>query len=281
MEKVGFVGLGLMGAAMARNLLRVGHELVVYNRTRAKAEGLSEHGADVADPPREVAERSSVVITMLPGPPEGEEVIAGDNGLLEGAREGSLIVDMSTSSPLLARELSGTAKARGVRMLDAPVSGRDVGAREGTLSIMVGGEEENFGRAKPLFDAMGETVVHVGGAGLLRSQPLPRRLTVPTTSRGDASLSSTSSAPWRMALSMLVGWRLALMIRTTPPGLASRSSPIRSAPLPSGRPRSRTTTSNLAVAAWPRASAMEPAWATTSRSGWLSSRATIRFLKSG
>ncbi len=102
---------------------------------------------------------------MLPGPPEVEEIVAGEGGLLEGAREGSLIVDMSTSSPALARELCRTARDRGVRMLDAPVSGGDVGAREGTLSIMVGGEEVDFGRARPLLEAMGETVVHVGGAG--------------------------------------------------------------------------------------------------------------------
>jgi 2-hydroxy-3-oxopropionate reductase len=164
-EKVGFVGLGIMGAAMAKNLLGAGHELVVHNRTRAKAEGLAGHGAAVADSPKEVAERSNVIVTMLPGPPEVEEVIAGDNGLLEGAGEGSLIVDMSTSSPLLARELSRTAKGRGIGMLDALVSGGDVGAIDGTLSIMVGGEEDDFERARPLFGVMGETVVHVGGAG--------------------------------------------------------------------------------------------------------------------
>jgi 2-hydroxy-3-oxopropionate reductase len=164
-EKVGFVGLGIMGAAMAKNLLGAGHELVVHNRTRAKAEGLAGHGAGVADSPKEVAERSNVIVTMLPGPPEVEEVIAGDNGLLEGSGEGSLIVDMSTSSPLLARELSRTAKGRGIGMLDALVSGGDVGAIDGTLSIMVGGEEDDFERARPLFGVMGETVVHVGGAG--------------------------------------------------------------------------------------------------------------------
>ena len=102
---------------------------------------------------------------MLPGPPEVGELVAGDGGLLKTAREGSLIVDMSTSSPLLARQLHSTAKDRGVRMLDAPVSGGDVGARDGTLSIMVGGEEDDFERARPLFGAMGTTVVHVGGAG--------------------------------------------------------------------------------------------------------------------
>ena len=157
--------MGIMGAAMAGNLLEAEHELVVHNRTRTKAEQLLSYGARVADSPRELAEVSDIIITMLPGPPEVEEVVSGEGGLLEGAAEGSLIVDMSTSSPLLARQLAHTARERGVRMLDGPVSGGDVGARDGTLSIMVGGEDEDFERARPLFEVMGETVVHVGGAG--------------------------------------------------------------------------------------------------------------------
>jgi 2-hydroxy-3-oxopropionate reductase len=164
-DKVGFVGLGIMGTSMARNLIEDGHELVIHNRTRAKAKKLAKLGAEVATSPREVAGRSDVIITMLPGPPEVEEVLAGENGLLEGVRDGSLIVDMSTSSPLLAQELSRTANTRGVGMLDAPVSGGDIGAIEGTLSIMVGGEKEDFERARPLFEAMGKTIVHVGAAG--------------------------------------------------------------------------------------------------------------------
>ena len=165
MEKVGFVGTGIMGAAMARNLLGAGHELVAYNRTKAKAEALAEHGAEVAGSPGEVAEACGVVITMLPGPPEVREVVAGEGGLLESAHEGTLIVDMSTSSPALARMLHRAAKEKGVGTLDAPVSGGDVGATEGTLSIMVGGDEEDFRGAEHLFEAMGGTVVHVGGAG--------------------------------------------------------------------------------------------------------------------
>ena len=165
MEKVGFVGLGIMGAAMAGNLLEAEHELVVHNRTRTKAEQLISYGARVADSPREVAEVSDIIITVLPGPPEVDEVVAGKGGLLEGARSGSLIVDMSTSSPVLARRLAHAARERGVGMLDAPVSGGDVGARDGTLSIMVGGEDDDFERARPLFEVMGETVVHVGGTG--------------------------------------------------------------------------------------------------------------------
>jgi 2-hydroxy-3-oxopropionate reductase len=165
-EGIGFIGLGIMGKPMAQNLMGAGFELVLHNRTRRKAEALAaEAGAQVADSPGEVAERSTITITMLPGPSEVERVFAGEEGLLEGAGEGSLLIDMSTSSPVLARELARTAHEGGVGMLDAPVSGGDVGAIEGTLSIMVGGEEGDFERAKPLFEAMGKTVTHVGPVG--------------------------------------------------------------------------------------------------------------------
>ena len=165
-ERVGFVGLGIMGRPMARNLMEAGHELVLYNRTRQKAEELAkESGAGVAESSKEVAENSDVIITMLPGPPQVEEVVAGEDGLLEAIKEGSLLVDMSTSSPVLARELARLARERDTGMLDAPVSGGDVGAIEGMLSIMVGGQEEDFQRAKPLFEVMGNTVTHVGPSG--------------------------------------------------------------------------------------------------------------------
>ena len=165
-EKVGFVGLGIMGAPMARNLAAAGHELVLHNRTREKAKSLAgEIGATVADSPTEVAKGCEIVITMLPGPSEVEEVVAGEGGLLEGAGQGTVIADMSTSSPALARKLARRARERGVGMLDAPVSGGDVGAIEGALSIMVGGEERDFERARPLLEAMGRTVTHVGPAG--------------------------------------------------------------------------------------------------------------------
>jgi 2-hydroxy-3-oxopropionate reductase len=158
-ERVGFVGLGIMGMPMARNLMEAGYGLVLHNRTRQKAEELANAGR------AEVARNSDVVITMLPGPPEVAEVLAGEEGLLDGAGEGSLFIDMSTSSPVLARELARSARSRGASMLDAPVSGGDVGAIEGTLSIMVGGEQADFQRAKPLFEAMGKTITHVGPTG--------------------------------------------------------------------------------------------------------------------
>src|SRR5918912_1358830 len=164
-EKVGFIGLGIMGRPMARNLMEAGYDLVLYNRTREKAEELASGGAEVAASPREVAEKSGVVITMLPDSPDVHDVVAGEGGVLEGIREGALLVDMSTISPVVTEELAAEVRERGASMLDAPVSGGDVGAIEGTLSIMVGGSEEDFERAKPLFEVMGATVNHVGPTG--------------------------------------------------------------------------------------------------------------------
>jgi 2-hydroxy-3-oxopropionate reductase len=164
-DTVGFIGLGIMGKPMAKNLIEAGHELVVYNRTREKAEELASDGATVAGSPKEVAEQSDVIITMLPDSPQVEEVLAGEDGVLEGVSEGALIVDMSTISPVVTEELSEKAREKGASMLDAPVSGGDVGAIEGTLSIMVGGDEEDFERALPLFEVMGKTMTHVGPSG--------------------------------------------------------------------------------------------------------------------
>jgi len=164
-DTVGFIGLGIMGKPMAKNLIEAGHDLVVYNRTQEKAEELAGEGATVVGSPREVAEQSDVIITMLPDSPQVEVVLTGEDGVLEGIREGALIVDMSTISPVVTEELASKAKEKGASMLDAPVSGGDVGAIEGTLSIMVGGSEEDFERAGPLFEAMGKTVTHVGGSG--------------------------------------------------------------------------------------------------------------------
>ncbi len=162
-DTVGFIGLGIMGKPMAENLIGAGYELVVFNRTREKAEELD--GATVAESPREVAEQSDVIVTMLPDSPQVEEVLAGEDGVFEGVREGAVIVDMSTISPVVTEELAERAREKGASMLDAPVSGGDVGAIEGTLSIMVGGSEEDFERALPLFEVMGGTVTHVGPTG--------------------------------------------------------------------------------------------------------------------
>ena len=165
-DAVGFIGLGIMGRPMAKNLMDAGYELVVHNRSPQKAEELAEEGnATAAGSPREVAEACDIVITMLPDSPDVEAVVAGEDGVLEGIRDGALLVDMSTISPVVTEELSEKVRNQGASMLDAPVSGGDVGAIEGALSIMVGGSEEDFERARPLFDVMGKVATHVGPTG--------------------------------------------------------------------------------------------------------------------
>lgn len=165
METIGFIGLGTMGKPMARNLMKAGYPLILLTRTRAKAEDLIREGGLWADTPCQVAQQSDVVITMLPDSPEVEQVIAGQAGVFEGARPGQLIIDMSTISPVVARKLAREAQARGLDLLDAPVSGGETGAINATLSIMVGGKEEAFHRALPIFQAMGKTILHMGDSG--------------------------------------------------------------------------------------------------------------------
>jgi 2-hydroxy-3-oxopropionate reductase len=164
---IGFVGLGIMGAPMAANLARAGYPLVVHNRSRQKVEQfVAEHErAEAAATPKEVAERTDVVITMLPDSPDVEQVYLGEDGVVAGTRGGQLLIDMSSIAPAVARAVFDAASEVGAAALDAPVSGGDVGAREGTLSIMVGGPEDAFERARPLFEVMGKTIVRVGEAG--------------------------------------------------------------------------------------------------------------------
>ncbi len=163
--RIGFIGLGIMGKPMARNLMKAGYELVVTSRNPAPVNELAAEGATFANSPQAVAEQSDVVITMLPDSPQVQAVMTGENGVLAGAKAGTLVIDMSTISPVVTKELAQEAQEHGVRMLDAPVSGGDVGAQQGTLSIMVGGSAEDFEQAKPLFQVLGKTIVHVGGIG--------------------------------------------------------------------------------------------------------------------
>jgi 2-hydroxy-3-oxopropionate reductase len=160
---VGFIGLGVMGRPMAENLLTAGARLVVHNRSRPAQDALVARGAAGAQSPEEVAGRADIIITMLADDDAVRSVVGG--GLLAAARPGSLIVDMSTVSPALSRELAARAAERDVRMLDAPVSGGDVGAREGTLSIMVGGDAADLERARPVLEVLGASIVHAGPAG--------------------------------------------------------------------------------------------------------------------
>ncbi len=163
--KIGFIGLGIMGLPMAKNLLKGGYSLVVHNRSRKPVEELTSHGAEQAFSSREVAERTDVVITMLPDSPDVREVILGRDGVIEGVRPGMVVIDMSTISPKVSVEIANTLAEKGVEMLDAPVSGGQKGAIEGTLSIMVGGKKEVFEKCLPIFKAMGRVIVHVGGNG--------------------------------------------------------------------------------------------------------------------
>ena len=163
-DKVGLVGLGIMGRPMARNLMQAGHELVVHSRSRGPVDELVGEGAEAADTPRAVAERCWATITMLPDSPDVREAMLGETGALAGAAEGDLLIDMSTISPQVAREVAAAAGERGVGAVDAPVSGGDQGAIDGVLSIMAGGAEADVERARSLFEAMG-TPTHVGEAG--------------------------------------------------------------------------------------------------------------------
>jgi 2-hydroxy-3-oxopropionate reductase len=162
---IGFLGLGVMGAPMARNLLAADLEVVGWNRSPAPLESLVEAGARAAEGPAAVASEADVLISILSDDTAVREVLGGPEGAIAAAREGALVIDMSTVSPALARELAAEADGRGVGFLDAPVSGGDVGARDGTLSIMVGGEAADVDRARPVFDVLGSRVTHVGAAG--------------------------------------------------------------------------------------------------------------------
>ena len=165
-EAVGFIGLGIMGARQAANLARAGYELTVYNRTRERADAwVEEHGGHVAGSPRAVAERSDIVITMVVDGEQVTTLLLGEDGAVEGARDGTLFVDMSTIGPATARELAATVAGRGHAFVDAPVTGSSPKAEAGTLTIMCGGSPEDVSRARPLFEIMGEKIVHAGEAG--------------------------------------------------------------------------------------------------------------------
>ncbi len=163
--RVGYIGLGLMGKSIARNILKAGFPLVVHNRSRAAVEELVAEGAKAAFSPKEVAEQVDVVFTNLPDTPDVELVVLGKDGIIEGAHSGLIYVDNSTIKPAAARLIAERLAEKGVLALDAPVSGGDIGARQGTLAIMVGGPAEALEKVRPIFEAMGKTITHVGDAG--------------------------------------------------------------------------------------------------------------------
>ena len=165
MLKVGYIGLGLMGKSIARNILKAGFPLVVHNRSRASVDELVAEGAVAAHSPREVAEQVDIVFTNLPDTPDVEKVVFSENGILSGAHDGLIVVDNSTIKPASARMIAEKLKEKNVFALDAPFSGGDIGARNGTLTIMVGGDASALEKAMPVFMAMGKTVTYVGHAG--------------------------------------------------------------------------------------------------------------------
>jgi 2-hydroxy-3-oxopropionate reductase len=164
-QVIGFIGLGIMGRPMARNLLKAGHPLVVHSRSRGPVDEIARAGAKVGSSPRDVAAQSDVLITMLPNSPDVELVALGRDGIIEGARPGLLFVDMSTISPIVSKKVGEALAAKSVKMLDAPVSGGEKGAIDGALSIMVGGDKAVFDVVLPIFQAMGKTITHLGPLG--------------------------------------------------------------------------------------------------------------------
>ena len=165
MKRVGFIGLGLMGKPMARNLMKAGYPLTVHSRSRGPVDELAAEGAAPADSPKAVAEGVDVVFTCLPDSPDVEQVVLGPHGIIEGGRSGLTVIDMSTIAPAAAMHIAAELAKQGIRCLDAPVSGGDIGAQQGTLSIMVGGDAAVFQDCLDLFQALGKNIVHVGANG--------------------------------------------------------------------------------------------------------------------
>ena len=219
--EIGFVGLGIMGKPMARNLLKAGYPLTAHSRTASSVDELVAEGARQGSSNAGVAQNTEIIITMLPDSADSEEVILGNGGVLEGVREGSVIIDMSSIAPLVSQKIAAEAAKKGVDMLDAPVSGGEPGAVAGTLAIMVGGKEEVFQRCLSILQVMGRSVVRVGDVGRVTPSSWPIRSSWPPTSRPSerpwcwpkrpASTRSWSSTPSG------VGWPAAMPSRPRPP----------------------------------------------------------------
>ncbi len=181
---VGFIGLGIMGLPMAGHILKAGYPLTVYNRTRSKTRSLEADGAAVAASPGEVAENSQMIVTIVSDSPDVQEVVAGPEGVLDGIRPGSVVIDMSTISPQVERDLDRQLREQGCALVDAPVSGGDVGARNATLAIMAGGDREAFDRVVPIFETMGKTITYCGPVGSGQLTKLCNQILVAVTLMG-------------------------------------------------------------------------------------------------
>jgi 3-hydroxyisobutyrate dehydrogenase len=178
---IGFIGLGIMGRGMAHNLLKAGHRVTVWNRTASKMEAFVDAGAEVAANPADLARRCDLILVCVSDTPDVEAVILGEEGVIHGARPGALVVDHSTISPHATRQIAARLKARGVHMLDAPISGGSEGAARGSLSIMIGGEAEQVARARPYLEAYGKTITHVGPQGAGQMVKLVNQILVVVT----------------------------------------------------------------------------------------------------
>lgn len=220
--RIGFVGLGIMGKPMAKNLLKAGYELAVFDVNPAPVAELGGLGALVKGLPREIAEECRVIITMLPDSPQVKQVVLGENGLLAGAQPGTMIIDMSSISPLASQELAEAARKKGVRLMDAPVSGGEPGAIAGTLSIMVGGAEADFDEFKDLLACMGRSVVRVGEVGSGNTTKLANQIIVAL------NIAAVSEA---LVLATKAGVSPALVFEAIKGGLAGSNALNAKAPL--------------------------------------------------
>ena len=180
-EKIGFIGLGIMGLPMASNLMKDGFDLVVYNRTLSKCTQLEDKGAVVAKNPADVAKNAKVIITMVTDSPDVENLLLGENGIMSTIEEGSIVIDMSTISPKITKELNSKLNSNGCFMVDAPVSGGSWGAIEGTLSIMIGGEKSAYEQCVPLFESMGKNIIYTGESGMGQTTKLVNQILVAVT----------------------------------------------------------------------------------------------------
>jgi len=178
MKKIGFIGVGIMGKPMAKNLIDAGYKLVVYDIVEKALNEVIEHGAERGISPKDIAEKSDIIITMLPNSPDVKKVVLGENGVIEGLREGQILIDMSSIAPLVSRKVAKELTKKGVEMLDAPVSGGQEKAEAGTLAIMVGGRKEVFEECKEILDVMGGSVMLVGSIGAGQTTKLANQIIV-------------------------------------------------------------------------------------------------------
>ncbi|MFB0508231.1 MAG: 2-hydroxy-3-oxopropionate reductase [Thermodesulfobacteriota bacterium] len=178
MKKLGFIGVGIMGKPMAKNLIDAGYKVIAYDINREALDEIVSYGAQRGTSPKNVAENSDIIITMLPNSPDVKKAVLGENGIIEGVREGQILIDMSSIAPLVSREVASELKKRGVEMLDAPVSGGQEKAQAGTLAIMVGGKQGVFEECKPILDVMGGSVTLVGDIGAGQTTKLANQVVV-------------------------------------------------------------------------------------------------------